>query len=67
VLASSHTRASSKSWLIVDPKHIDTRFHFIRELVNNRDISLQLCGSRRDQLADVFTKPLRKIVFELQK
>jgi hypothetical protein len=32
-------------------KHIDTHFHFIRELVNNGDISLQLCGSR-DQLAD---------------
>ena len=26
-------------------KHIDTRFHFIRELVNNGDIALQLCGS----------------------
>ena len=36
-------------------KHIDTRFHFIRELVNNGDIALQLCGSR-DQLADIFTK-----------
>jgi hypothetical protein len=27
-------------------KHIDTRFHFIRELVNNGDIALQLCASR---------------------
>jgi hypothetical protein len=26
-------------------KHIDTHFHFIRELVNNGDIALQLCGS----------------------
>jgi hypothetical protein len=47
-------------------KHIDTRFHFIRELVNNGDISLQFCGSR-DQLADIFTKPLGNIVFEFQR
>jgi hypothetical protein len=26
-------------------KHIDTRFHFKRELVNNGDIALQFCGS----------------------
>jgi hypothetical protein len=27
-------------------KHIDTRFHFIRKLVNNGDITLQFCASR---------------------
>ena len=43
-------------------KHIDTHFHFIHELVNNGDIALQFYGSR-DQLADIFTKPLRKSVF----
>jgi hypothetical protein len=47
-------------------KHIDTRFHFIRELVNNGDIVLQFCGSR-DQLADIFTKPLGKSVFDFQR
>jgi hypothetical protein len=47
-------------------KHIDTRFHFIRELVNNGDITLQFCGSR-DQLADIFTKPLGKSVFDFQR
>ena len=47
-------------------KHIDTRFHFIRELVNNGDIALQLCGSR-DQLVDIFTKPLGKSVFDFQR
>ena len=46
-------------------KHIDTRFHFIRELVNNGDILLQFCGSR-DQLADIFTKPLGKFYFQRQ-
>ena len=46
-------------------KHIDTRFHFIRELVNNGDIFLKFCGSK-DQLADIFTKPLGRDVFQFQ-
>jgi len=44
-------------------KYIDTRYHFIRELVNNGEIYLQSCRSK-DQLADMFTKPLAKDVFE---
>jgi hypothetical protein len=47
-------------------KLIDTRFHFIHELVNNGDIALQFCGSR-DQLSDIFTKPLGKSVFDFQR
>ena len=47
-------------------KHIDTRFHFIHELVNDGDITLSFCGSK-DQLADIFTKPLGKNVFEFQR
>ena len=46
--------------------HIDTRFHFIRELVNNGEITLQFCGSR-DYLLDNFTNPLGKIVFVFQR
>ena len=38
-------------------KHIDTRYHFIRELVNNGEIYLKFCKSK-DQLVDIFTKPL---------
>lgn len=47
-------------------KHIDTRFHFIRELVQNGEISLDFCGSR-DQLENIFTKPLGKNIFEFQR
>jgi hypothetical protein len=46
-------------------KHIDTRFHFIRELVKNGDIFLKFCGSKA-QLADIFTKPLGRDVFQFQ-
>jgi hypothetical protein len=44
-------------------KHIDTRYHFIRELVSNGNIYLQFCRSN-EQVADIFTKPLAKNVFE---
>jgi hypothetical protein len=47
-------------------KHIDTRFHFIRELVKNGDIFLKFCGSKA-QLADIFTKPLGRDVFQFQR
>lgn len=38
-------------------KHIDTRFHFIRDLVNNGDIDVAYCGTD-EQVADIFTKAL---------
>ena len=44
-------------------KHIDIRFHFIRGLVNNKEICLEFWRSE-DQLADIFTKPLAKDTFQ---
>eukprot|EP00253_Pinus_taeda_P031401 PITA_31401 len=44
-------------------KHIDTKFHFIRELVNNAEIVLQHYKTE-DQLADILTKPLTKKSFD---
>ncbi|CAN1132784.1 Retrovirus-related Pol polyprotein from transposon RE1 [Linum perenne] len=38
-------------------KHIEVRFHFIRELVQDQVVSLSFI-SINDQLADLFTKPL---------
>ena len=38
-------------------KHIEIRYHFIRELVENGDIKMEFCKSEQ-QLADMFTKPL---------
>ena len=46
-------------------KHIDTRYHFIRELVNEKQISLLFCGSK-EQLVDMFTKPLGTSAFVYQ-
>eukprot|EP00253_Pinus_taeda_P003959 PITA_03959 len=37
--------------------HIDAKYHFIRELINNDEIVLQHCRSQ-EHLDDIFTKPL---------
>ena len=44
-------------------KHIDTKFHYIRELVNNGEIVLQHCRTQ-EQVADILTKPLGQKSFE---
>lgn len=38
-------------------KHIDIKFHFVRELINNNEINVLYC-STNDMLADIMTKPL---------
>eukprot|EP00253_Pinus_taeda_P022725 PITA_22725 len=38
-------------------KHIDTKFHYIRELVNSGEIVLKHCRTQ-EQVADILTKPL---------
>lgn len=43
-------------------KHIDVRFHFIRDIVNNKQVDLRYIPTT-DQLADIFTKPLAKKQF----
>lgn len=45
-------------------KHIEVDFHFIREKVINKDISLQFL-STYDQTADIFTKGLTAARFLL--
>lgn len=39
-------------------KHIDVRFHFLRDLTKDGTVELVHCGSK-DQLADIMTKPLK--------
>ena len=42
--------------------HIDTRYHFIRELVNNKQIFLEFCRSK-EQVIDIFRKGLARDAF----
>ena len=44
-------------------KHIETRFHFIRELVNNKEVCLEFYRSE-DQLVVIFTKRLANVTFQ---
>ena len=44
-------------------KHIDIRYHFIREQVNNQNIELKYCPTN-NTIADMLTKGLGKETFE---
>lgn len=44
-------------------KHIDVKFHFLRDLVNDGVIKLNYCSSE-NQVADIMTKPLKLEQFE---
>jgi len=39
-------------------KHIDTRYHYIREYIERKDVQVEYVKSQ-DQVADIFTKPLK--------
>lgn len=43
-------------------KHIDTRYHFIRECIEKKEVKLKYVMSQ-DQAADIFTKPLKLETF----
>eukprot|EP00253_Pinus_taeda_P031156 PITA_31156 len=45
-------------------KHIDTQFHFVREKIQSNEIVVEYCKTC-DNVADIFTKPLARVKFEL--
>lgn len=47
-------------------KHIDVRYHFISEKVNDGIIKIKYCATE-EQIADIFTKPLGKCKFKKHK
>ena len=44
-------------------KHIETRFHFIRENIESRKIAVRHVKTD-DQLADIMTKPIGRVRFQ---
>ena len=44
-------------------KHIDIRFHFIRSMVDNKEIEINYC-STKEMIADVLTKGLDRTSFQ---
>ncbi|WVZ88673.1 LOW QUALITY PROTEIN: hypothetical protein U9M48_035165 [Paspalum notatum var. saurae] len=56
--------ALSKNPVLHDrSKHIDTKFHFIRECAEKGDINIEFTGTQ-EQLADILTKPLGRKAFQ---
>eukprot|EP00733_Pompholyxophrys_punicea_P000254 Pompholyxophrys_punicea_v1_NODE_55_length_4195_cov_3.523671.p1 type:complete len:835 gc:universal NODE_55_length_4195_cov_3.523671:1568-4072(+) len=51
ILLSLHQNSHQRT------KHIDVRYHFIREAVNKKAVTLQYCTTE-ENLADILTKPL---------
>jgi hypothetical protein len=47
-------------------KHIDTKYHFVREMINIDEISIEFC-KYEDQFADIFSMSLAKELFEIHK
>ena len=43
-------------------KHIAIKYHFVRELVQDKEIRLEYVHTK-EQIADIFTKPLPKDAF----
>ena len=47
-------------------KHINIKYHWIREKVKNKEILLEYCPTA-DMPANIFTKPLGRVLFEKHK
>ena len=43
-------------------KHIDIKYHYIRDLVKDKEIMVKFCSSK-DQVADIFIKNLKVDLF----
>ncbi|GAA0159622.1 transmembrane signal receptor [Lithospermum erythrorhizon] len=59
---SSTIKLSKNPVLHGRSKHIDIRFHFLRNLTKEGKIALEFCGTT-DQVADILTKPLKNDSF----
>lgn len=44
-------------------KHINLKYHFLRERVQEKQVRMEYVSSK-EQLVDIFTKPLPKTTFE---
>jgi len=47
-------------------KHVDIRYHYVREKVMDGTVKLVYCSSE-NMLADMFTKPIARDLFELHR
>ena len=45
-------------------KHIEIKYHYIRDMVKRGEMKLQYVATDDHQIADVLTKPLDRVKFE---
>ena len=62
----SATRISKNPVMHSKTKHIPIKYHFIREHVLEKIVKLEHIGTK-DQVADIFTKPLPRETFEYMR
>lgn len=55
---NSTIQLSKKSVFHARSRHIDVRFHFLRDIVNKSIVLLKYCRTY-DQIADIMTKPIK--------
>ena len=60
---TSAINISKKPVMHSKTKHIPIKFHFLREKVSNNTIKMEYDGTK-NQIVDIFTKPLPKMQFE---
>ncbi|KAL3721830.1 hypothetical protein ACJRO7_034209 [Eucalyptus globulus] len=60
---SSAIKLSKNPVLHGRSKHIDVKYHFLRDLTKDEVVELVFCRSE-DQVADIFTKPLKLSMFQ---
>ena len=60
--SSSTIKLSKNSVMHGRSKHIDVRFHFLRDLTNDGSMELVYCNTQ-EQLVDIMTKPLKLNTF----
>ena len=59
---TSATNISNNPMMHSKTKHIAIKYHFLRELVQDKEVRLEYVNIK-EQIADIFTKPLPKDAF----
>jgi hypothetical protein len=69
IIHCDNTNAISLSKNLVEhskSKHISIKYHYLRDRAENKNIKLEYVPTQ-EHVADIFTKPLRRDVFEYLK